>query len=81
MDLNTQAVELADKAGNLFKGSMLSGLMGMGIGGLLQIVLTVVSIAVGLMAFKNYMLSNEIKRLELAKMQGKNKPVDIKQVM
>lgn len=81
MDLNTQAVELADKAANLFKGSMLSGLMGMGIGGLLQIVLTVVSIAVGLMAFKNYMLSNEIKRLELAKMQGKNKPVDIKQVM
>lgn len=61
------AFDLAEKASALFKTSLITGLTGMTLGGFLQIVLTIVSIAVGIMAFKHYRLSNELKRMQIAR--------------
>lgn len=61
------AFDLAEKASSFFKASIATGLAGATIGGALQIILTVVSIAVGIMAFKHYRLSNELKRMQIAR--------------
>ena len=69
----------AGDGGILFIRSILTYLLGLGLGGVLQVILTAVSIAVGLMAFKHYRLSIELKQMELAREKQKqteeeNKP-------
>lgn len=61
------AFDLAEKASAFFKASLGMGLAGATIGGVLQIVLTCVSIAVGIMAFKHYRLSNKLKTMQIAR--------------
>lgn len=71
--MEERANMLASEGGVLFWRSILTYLLGLGLGGILQIVLTIVSIAVGIMAFKHYRLSNELKSLEIASIKEKTK--------
>lgn len=71
--MEERANMLASEGGVLFWRSILTYLLGLGLGGILQIVLTIVSIAVGIMAFKHYRLSNELKSLEIASIKAKTK--------
>lgn len=66
------AFDLADKASVFFKTSLATGLAGATIGGGLQIVLTCVSIGVGVMAFKHYRLSNKLKEMQIAREEARS---------
>lgn len=66
------AFDLAEKASLAFKTSLAAGLAGATIGGALQVVLTCVSIAVGIMAFRHYRLSNKLKEMQIAREESQS---------
>lgn len=69
--MSVDAFDLADKASVFFKASLATGLAGATFGGVLQIILTCVSIGVGVMAFKHYRLSNRLKTMQIAREEAR----------
>lgn len=80
--MNEQTIDLVDRAGKLAKGFLATGFAGVTLSGVLSVVLTVVSIAVGLAAFYNYMLCIKLNKLQLTdKEREKKRETNLKEVV